>query len=237
MSPKAAEDGESLKRLGGGNWQTRDGRFTIESASGTWSLVDAEQTDELGLPLVRGPFRSLTDAKEAIEAARTSRPPASELKDRSAELRTHEKPDDEGTAAIAGRTKTAKPAKGSAPRDEPGEPRWMAELEASDRRRAHRLIARLEERGVRDPEGAVRRDLAGEVPEVPRIALADRIVDALDDTDPATTKLAAKLVDILAEGRDEHLDVRWRLVDEEGRAIRIGPQDLAAARKRRSARD
>ena len=47
---------EGLKRLGGGRWQTRDERFTIEPQSGTWVLVDAEQTDDLGLPLVRGPF-------------------------------------------------------------------------------------------------------------------------------------------------------------------------------------
>ena len=67
---------ESLKRLGGGRWQTRDERFTIEPQSGTWAVVDAEATDDLGLPLVRGPFRSLTDAKAAIAAARTSDAPA-----------------------------------------------------------------------------------------------------------------------------------------------------------------
>ena len=63
MSPKATdEDTGSLRRLAGRGWQTRDGRFTIETASGTWSVVDEEQTDDLGLPLVRGPFRSLTVA-------------------------------------------------------------------------------------------------------------------------------------------------------------------------------
>ena len=68
MAAKKPEDDRSLKRLGGGRWQTRDERFTIEPQSGTWVLVDAEQTDDLGLPLVRGPFRSLTDAKAAVEA-------------------------------------------------------------------------------------------------------------------------------------------------------------------------
>src|SRR5262245_22211088 len=70
---------ESLKRLGGGRWQTRDERFTIEPQSGTWAVVDAEETDDLGLPLVRGPFRSLTDAKAAIAGARSSEAPASPL--------------------------------------------------------------------------------------------------------------------------------------------------------------
>jgi len=30
------DDDASLKRLGGGRWQTRDERFTIEPESGTW---------------------------------------------------------------------------------------------------------------------------------------------------------------------------------------------------------
>ena len=80
MSPKTKdEESDSLRRLPGTGWQTRDGRFTIETASGTWSLLDAEQTDDLGLPLVRGPFRSLTEAKAAIEEARTSGPATSTL--------------------------------------------------------------------------------------------------------------------------------------------------------------
>jgi len=79
---------ESLKRLGGGRWQNSDERFTIEPQSGTWAVVDAEATDDLGLPLVRGPFRSLTDAKAAIAAARTSDAPASPLADRLERGRT-----------------------------------------------------------------------------------------------------------------------------------------------------
>ena len=30
---------DALKRLGGGRWQTRDERFTIEPQSGTWVVV------------------------------------------------------------------------------------------------------------------------------------------------------------------------------------------------------
>jgi uncharacterized protein YciI len=79
-------DDEALKRLGGGRWQTRDERFTIEPGDGTWSLVDAVQTDELGLPLVRGPFRSLGAAKAAIAEARSGAAPASPLGARSAAI-------------------------------------------------------------------------------------------------------------------------------------------------------
>jgi hypothetical protein len=77
---------EPLRRLGGGRWQTRDDRFTIEPQGGTWSLVDAVHTDELGMPLIRGPFRSLTAAKEAIAAARTGMAPESPLGERSAAI-------------------------------------------------------------------------------------------------------------------------------------------------------
>ena len=66
----ATDKEQALKRLGGGRWQTRDERFTIEPQGGTWVVVDAEQTDDLGLALVRGPYGSLRDAKEAIEQAR-----------------------------------------------------------------------------------------------------------------------------------------------------------------------
>ena len=50
---------DALKRIGGGRWETRDGRFQIEPQSGTWVIVDTTQTNEFGLPLVRGPFGSL----------------------------------------------------------------------------------------------------------------------------------------------------------------------------------
>src|SRR5688500_18028044 len=70
---------EALKRLGGGRWASKDGRFTIESQSGTWALVDNEQTNEFGLPLVRGPYPTLTAAKEAIETAKDAGPAESPL--------------------------------------------------------------------------------------------------------------------------------------------------------------
>ena len=87
MAPKKTDDDRSLKRLGGGRWQTRDERFTIEPQSGTWVLVDSEQTDDLGLPLVRGPYRSLTESKAAIEEARGSAAVRSPLEKRLEEAR------------------------------------------------------------------------------------------------------------------------------------------------------
>ena len=82
---KAKPDDGSLKRLGGGRWETRDTRFSIEPQSGTWVVVDAEQVDELGLPLIRGPFGSLNAAKDAIAAAREAGPAVSPQASRLAE--------------------------------------------------------------------------------------------------------------------------------------------------------
>src|SRR5829696_3500278 len=86
-------DDAPLKRLGGGRWRTRDERFTIEPQSGTWVVVDAQQTDDFGLALVRGPYSSLTEAKGAIAAARSSAPAASPLTERIDRRRTAPKPE------------------------------------------------------------------------------------------------------------------------------------------------
>jgi len=236
VSPKASADETSLKRLPGQGWQTRDGRFTIETASGTWSLLDAEQTDDLGLPLVRGPFRSLAEAKAAIDEARSSQPVTSTLADRAATAkRPAAKPakgnDAPPKAPARKKAEAAEPA-------EPAEPRWIAELDAADRRRAHRLIAALAKRDIRDAEGIVRRDLAGDVASVARVALAEHVAALLDDADAdaATTKVAARLIAALVEGRDDDLDVRWRLVDGDNRPITLSSDDVTAGRDRRSAR-
>jgi hypothetical protein len=238
MAPTKAAEG-SLKRLGGGRWQTPDGRFTIEPQSGTWSLVDAEQTDDLGLPLVRGPFRSLTEAKEAIANARESGPSASPLAGRVAAPARSSKKDD-GPAAKPAREGPAKaPTKAptKAPDKDAAEPRWIGELKPDDRRRARRLIGRLEALGASDPEGVVRRDLAGGVPTIARLALAERLVEAIDRAaakkGASTHSIATSVLDVVLDGRDDDLDVRWRVVDDDGRPIGLAAGDLDAARKRR----
>lgn len=248
---KDTDKDASLKRLGGGRWQTRDERFTIEPQSGTWVVVDAEQTDDLGLALVRGPFGSLGAAKEAISAARVAEPAASPLADRVAKLgdrpatpptqgtkgtraarageRATEPEPEPASATEAGKapqstkstklTKAAKPAKP----EPPAEPRWLQELAPTDRRRAKRLIDALTEAGAADPEGIARRDVAGAVPAAAAFAVARAIASLDKDASPAA------VARLLADGRDEDLGVRWRLVDGEDRPITI---DLALAKRR-----
>ena len=73
------------------------------------------------------------------------------------------------------------------------------------------------------------------MPTVARVAVADRLAELLDDADPGTLKLVTRLIDVLGEGRDEGLDVRWRLVDADGRPVGVSADDVAAARKRAGA--
>ena len=236
---KATEKDEGLKRLGGGRWQTRDERFTIEPQSGTWVVVDAEQTDDLGLALVRGPFASLGAAKEAIATAREAEPVASPLATRLAELRDRPaavpsgKGDRSRKASKAGKGAQAEPdaaAKPAAPakpepeasakeapakREPPAESRWIQALEPAERRRAKRLIERLSKAGMSDPEGIVRRDIVGAVPTVAALAVARAVTALGKDASPAD------VARLLAGGRDEDLGVRWRLVDGDDRPITL----------------
>jgi hypothetical protein len=243
-------DDAPLKRLGGGRWQTRDERFTIEPQSGTWVVVDGEQTDDLGMALVRGPFPSLTAAKDAIASARSSAPAASPLAERIERRRREPQAERKPTPAPTAHGKPARPASGSGgelaakheakagtvppstatsdrrarpARDEPEEPGWITDLEPAERGRARRLIALLRDDGVADAEGLVRRDLVGDVPALAAAAIGGRRAERGADAKPN------EVAELLAEGRDERLGVRWRLVDGDGRPILLE----AAARRRR----
>ncbi len=225
---------QGLKRLGGGRWQTRDARFTIEPQSGSWVVVDADQVDELGLPLVRGPYGALRDAKVAIDAARVAGPVESPLDARAERIRLRPPSGTERKRGkLAGRTPpaarplpaTSRPgeaspdasrSRGSRQRREPREPQeppWVTELPPDERRRARRLIDRLVAAEAPDPEGIARRDVVGRVPGVAAFAVARAILALGPDASPAA--VAA----MLADGRDKELGVRWRLVDEDGRPI------------------
>ena len=97
----------------------------------------------------------------------------------------------------------------------PADPKWVQALVPADRRRAKRLIDRLTERGAADPEGIVRRDLVGEVPAVTSFAISGALKELRKDAEPS------QVARLLADGRDEELGVRWRLVDGDGRPVTI----------------
>ena len=103
------------------------------------------------------------------------------------------------------------------------EPGWITDLEPAERGRARRLIARLRDDGVADAEGLVRRDIVGGVPALAAAAIGKRLAELSADATPND------IAELLAEGRDERLGVRWRLVDGDGRPILLE----TAARRRR----
>lgn len=235
----AKDDDGSLKRLGGGRWQTRDERFTIEPQSGTWVVVDAEQTDDLGLPLIRGPFGSLGAAKAAIGDARVSGKPVKPLptptraaaRTKAPTTAPRSGPGHASKAAPAAEPaaerehpKPSKPAEPST-RSEPTEPRWLTDLAPAERRRARDAIKRLADAGAPDPEGMTRRDVAGDVPAIAAYAVRRRIDGLGPDAPPAA------IVEALADGRDDDLGVRWRIVDGDGRPILI-PRGASSSKRR-----
>lgn len=184
-------DDEKLRRLGGGRWESKDGRYSIEPQSGTWVVVDNEQTNELGLPLVRGPFPTLTAAREAVQQSRGGGPARSPLAERMRKTRTPAEP----------RPKKPEP---------PPEPKWLQALSEADRRRVRAIVKRLEAAGVRDAKDVARAEIAAGQPAVARVALERRL---------AAAKTAAEAVEVFLAGRDDELGARWRLVDGEGREI------------------
>lgn len=81
MVDKEQATDEKLKREHAGSYRTTDGRFTVEQTSSGWLVMDAEQTDELGLALARGPFATIDAARVAIAAARTGPAPTSAVRE------------------------------------------------------------------------------------------------------------------------------------------------------------
>lgn len=238
----AKDKDEALKRLGGGRWQTRDGRFTIEPQGGSWVVVDAEQTDDLGLQLVRGPFGSLGAAREAIDEARTDAAPVSPLAAKLEEAAERPRPARErppkrerrptpATLATAPPISTNRatpepvppqpapePPAPPPPPPPPPEPAWIRGLRPAERTAARALIARLDAAGLEDAEELARAELVDGAPAVARAALR-RAIEAAAAERGDREALVERLVERLAHGRDEALDVEWRLVDGDGRPI------------------
>jgi hypothetical protein len=232
---------EALKRLGGGRWQTRDGRFSIEPQSGSWVVVDAEQTDDLGLQLVRGPFVSLAAAREAIEAARSGEAPVSPLAARIEEAGERPRPTRERKAPTRRSAQSAEPptpATAQSPRSTPRarvlaaaapqgpparpapppEPDWVRGLRPASRTAARALIARLEAAGVERAEAIARAELVDGEPAIARMAV-QRSVARASAAGGDRTALVERLLTLLTEGGDDELGARWRLVDGDDRPL------------------
>ncbi len=66
----AKGDPNGLQRVEGGRYRSADDRFEVRQSGVGWLLVDSGRTDELGQPVVHGPFPTLEAVREAIPEAR-----------------------------------------------------------------------------------------------------------------------------------------------------------------------
>ena len=117
----APVDPNKLKRETAGRYVTADGRFIVEQGSGGWMIVDGEQTNELGLPLVRGPFATLDEARAGLEGARSGEAPTSQLAERIAELKDRAATETPRQSKD-GRARRSKVAEEGAAESQPAEP-------------------------------------------------------------------------------------------------------------------
>jgi len=131
--PDDEPEAERLKRERAGSYRTPDGRFAVEEAGSGWMVLDAEQADELGLPLVRGPFSTLDEARAAIAAARREPPPARRARGHLAAVPDADSGDRTAGAAKRGRAGGAgRPAKPSRPPKPVAPPVIIRELRVAD---------------------------------------------------------------------------------------------------------
>ncbi len=188
--PKKEPDPNRLVREAAGRYRTEDGRFTVEGGGpGSWYVADAGQADELGMPLLRGPFDTLADARSAVQEARAAPAP-----DRP-EPRRRPAPEDERGAADErmgrGRTKrpTGRAPKSDRPAPEPAKPQtWLERLGPVERRQAETLVSTLAALGLDDAEGLVRRDVEGDEAAVAARLLRRRV--AAEAVDPWASSAA-----------------------------------------------
>jgi hypothetical protein len=153
----APADPDKLLREEAGTYHTADGRFEVRETAGEWFLVDAEQANEFGQELIRGPFATLKALRAAIPEAREST---------AAPVRPRPKI----AAKKGGATKKVEPP--------PPPPSWIDELPRSEAARVRLLIRALEGEGVADAEALVRRDRDGLFPTV-AATLIQRRLDAI----------------------------------------------------------
>jgi hypothetical protein len=196
----APADPDKLLRQEAGTYHTADGRFEARETAGEWFLVDAEQSNEFGQELIRGPFATLKALRAAIPDARES-------------TTTPKRP--RPTAAPKQRAgKKAEP---------PPPPSWIDQLPKGEAARVRLLIRALEGEGIDNPEALVRRDREGLFPTV-AATLIERRLDALVEELPEKGRkpardLVRRAAEVLADagtGLPEPLP-GWSLVE-------IGPE-------------
>jgi hypothetical protein len=150
------DDPNKLVRQSAGTYRTGDDRFEVTGDANRWFLIDTEQTDDLGQPVVQGPFATLNAVRDALPAARR------------AELKPVARPP-------AGGTK--KPRAKKAARS----PTWIDKLPPGEATEVRALIRALEREGIGDAEKLVQRDRQGLAPAVATRLVERRLEQLLDE--------------------------------------------------------
>jgi hypothetical protein len=206
-TPKAPKPPKPWRREEGA-YRSADDRFTIQGGgAGRWFLTDGEALDELGLARTLGPYDTLDDAKAAADVQREGGTRASPLAERLAAAKAKPKPARAAPAASrpeaaddgaqgdddqpSGRTSQKRAA-----RPKPTPRTWLDELADDDpdaAARARRAIAALEQLGVGDAEGVVRRDVLGRQPAIAARLIGRSVASALRTSlEPGDLAAAAK---------------------------------------------
>jgi hypothetical protein len=237
---KPAEvDPNRLKRERAGRYVTPDGRFAVEGPSTNgWYILDGERENELGLPLMAGPFATLDEARAEVANLRSGAGPSPQPALTPLHLVPTEggdsKPGHPAAKAPPAPTTTKRTARQatSAPAAtpaEPAEPAWLERLAAPQQANARRLLSLLDRLGIDDP-GLVRRELEANEPEVSRALLAREIrrlaVAPWQNPDGVGREVASLEKDVrrhLRTALEADLDAAERAVN------RLGPTDELAA--------
>ena len=208
QTPPAQDDPDKLLRQAAGTYRSADERFEVRQTDQGWYLVDAEQTDDFGQELVRGPFATLAAVRTAIPPARSSK--VVPLPRR---------------AAATAKTGAAKAPK-SRPRAIAPPPTWIDRLPAAEATEVRRLVRALEAEGIEKAEQLVRRDRDGLLPAVVTQLIQRRLEAILDDASPGERELVARVVALLTSDGVALRDglPGWMLVE-------IGPEPLPPNRR------
>ena len=198
------DDPNKLVRQSAGTYRSSDEGFEVTGGGNRWYLIDTQQTDDLGQPLVQGPFATLDVVRDALPAAR----------------RADLKP-----VARSPARDTRKPRAKKAARP----PSWIDKLQPGEATEVRALIRALEREGIGDAEKLVRRDRQGLAPAVARRLVDQRLEQILDELpaegrEPARAlirRVAAVLTD---EGRSKDPLPGWVLVE-------IGPSPEPSNRR------
>ena len=174
----APADPDKLLREEAGTYHTADGRFEVRETAGEWFLVDAEQANEFGQELIRGPFATLKALRAAIPQARQSTAAAMRPRPKIA-------------AKQGGATKKVEPP--------PPPPSWIDQLPRAEAARMRLLIRALEGEGVADAEALVRRDRDGLFPTVAATLIQRRLDAIVEELPEKGRKPARDLIQRAAE--------------------------------------